>query len=51
MKKQSDLIPEGVHWIQRNVVEISPVENRLLLEDGTVIAYKILIVTAGIQIH
>ncbi|AHA75705.1 sulfide-quinone reductase (plasmid) [Bacillus thuringiensis YBT-1518] len=51
MKKQSDLIPEGVHWIQRNVVEISPVENRLLLEDGTVIAYEILIVTAGIQIH
>ncbi|UOB98691.1 hypothetical protein BTI679_60910 (plasmid) [Bacillus wiedmannii] len=26
MKKQSDLIPEGVHWIQRKVSEISPGE-------------------------
>lgn len=32
-------------------MEISPVENRLLLEDGTVIAYEMLIVAAGIQMH
>ncbi len=51
MKKQSDLIPEGVYWIQRNVAEISPVENRLLLENGTVIVYEMLNVAAGIQIH
>ncbi|MGR5965421.1 FAD-dependent oxidoreductase [Bacillus cereus] len=51
MKKQSDLIPEGVHWIQRKVSEISPGENRLLLEDGTIITYEMLIVAAGIQIH
>ncbi|OQR53302.1 hypothetical protein CDB3_30690 [Bacillus sp. CDB3] len=51
MKNQSDLIPKGVNWIQKKVIQVSPTENRLMLEDQTVIAYEILIVASGVQIH
>ena len=45
------LIPKGATWIPKRVVKLFPEENKLLLDDGLLLEYEILIVAAGIQIN
>jgi sulfide:quinone oxidoreductase len=49
-RRQRDLIPNGVEWMQEAVSEIRADENLLLTESGTTVAYDYLIACPGIQI-
>ena len=51
MRDQEVLIPKGATWIPKRVVKLFPEENKLLLDDGLLLEYEILIVAAGIQIN
>ena len=51
MRNQESLIPKGATWIPKSVVELFPSENKILLDDGLLLEYEILIVAAGIQIN
>ncbi|MHA4096165.1 NAD(P)/FAD-dependent oxidoreductase [Bacillus cereus] len=51
MRDQESLIPKGATWIPKSVVKLFPEENKILLDDGLLLKYEILIVAAGIQIN
>lgn len=51
MRNQESLIPKGATWIPKSVVKLFPSENKILLDDGLLLEYEILIVAAGIQIN
>ncbi|PGN15149.1 pyridine nucleotide-disulfide oxidoreductase, partial [Bacillus thuringiensis] len=51
MRDQESLIPKGATWIPKSVVKLFPDENKILLDDGLLLEYEILIVAAGIQIN
>ncbi|MCU5130614.1 NAD(P)/FAD-dependent oxidoreductase, partial [Bacillus cereus] len=51
VRDQESLIPKGATWIPKSVVELFPEENKILLDDGLLLEYEILIVAAGIQIN
>lgn len=44
------VIPRGVKWIQRSVELIDPQHNRVVLDDGSSVGYRWLVVAAGIQL-
>jgi sulfide:quinone oxidoreductase len=50
-RKQSEVIPKGVHWIQQKVSTFQPNVNLVTLENGDEISYQYLIVAAGIQLN
>lgn len=47
----SDVIPNGVKWIQNSVAKFNPDENTVQLEDGEEVSYKYLVVAMGINVH
>ncbi|BBM84313.1 pyridine nucleotide-disulfide oxidoreductase [Candidatus Uabimicrobium amorphum] len=49
-REQEDFIPDGYTWIQDKVATFDPKNNQIKTHDEKTIAYKYLIVAAGIQI-
>lgn len=50
-RPMQDVIPVGVEWIAQAVVDIQPLYNQVVLKNGKVIAYQILIVCPGLQLN
>lgn len=44
-----DYIPQGTEWIRKNVSEIKPEANLLVLDDGSELGYDYLIVASGVE--
>ncbi len=44
-------IPEGARWVRAAVAAIEPERNRVLLEDGTRLGYRVLIAAPGLELH
>jgi sulfide:quinone oxidoreductase len=49
-KKTADLIPAGVTWVKQRAAAFQPVQNTVTLEDGSSLAYRFLVVAAGLQL-
>lgn len=49
-RPMAGVIPRGVKWIQRSVQSVDPLANRVILDDGSHIGYRWLVVAAGIQL-
>lgn len=43
VRDQELLIPKGATWIPKSVVKLFPKENKLLLDDGLLLEYEILL--------
>jgi sulfide:quinone oxidoreductase len=50
VRRQGDVIPKGVLWIQDSVASISPDASTVMLESGSRITYDQVIVCPGIQL-
>lgn len=50
IKPTSEFIPKGVNWINEKIDRVSPKENKVYLDNGDIISYKILIVATGCNI-
>ncbi len=50
-RDMAPLIPRGVTWIQAAAQEFSPEQNRVTLEDGSVVSYDRLVVACGIKLN
>ncbi len=50
-RTMADVMPRGVKWIRGAVAAFEPDRNRVVLEDGTRIAYRTLIAAPGIELH
>lgn len=50
-RAMADVMPQGVRWIRGAVAVFEPERNRVVLEDGTRIAYRTLVVAPGIELH
>jgi sulfide:quinone oxidoreductase len=50
-RSMAAVMPEGVRWIRGAVAAFEPERNRVVLEDGTRIAYRTLIAAPGIELH
>ena len=50
-KREADVMPRGVTWIKARAAGFEPESNRVVLEDGTRVAYAFLVVAAGIQLN
>lgn len=50
-KNEADFIPEGVTWIKERIKSFDPKKNTVVTNDGQIIGYDYLVVTAGIQIN
>jgi sulfide:quinone oxidoreductase len=50
IKPTSEFIPTGVNWINEKIDRVSPSENRVYLNNGDIISYKVLIVATGCNI-
>ena len=49
-RRQRDLIPSGVDWMQVAVTDIRPKSNQLVTDNGTTVDYDYLIACPGIQL-
>lgn len=49
-RREQDLIPRGVKWVQERVVELDPDANLVRTDAGRAIAYDYLVLAAGISI-
>jgi len=49
-RPMSSVMPRGVHWIRQMVASFQPENNQVTLEDGTSLAYRLLIVAPGIRL-
>ncbi len=49
-RKEASLIPRGAEWIKTAAAAFEPQANRVMLEDGRAITYKVLIVCPGIKL-
>ncbi len=45
------VMPKGACWIQAAVAAFEPERNRVLLEDGERVGYKVLLAAPGIELH
>ena len=45
------VMPKGVRWIRSAVVAFEPERNRVVLEEGSRIAYRTLVAAPGIELH
>ena len=50
VRPMASVIPQRAQWLQRSVVEFLPDHNRLRLDDGSLIAYRQLIVCPGLRL-
>jgi sulfide:quinone oxidoreductase len=50
-RAMADVMPQGVRWIRGAVAAFEPERNRVVLEDGTRIAYRTLVAAPGIELH
>ncbi|MES3007729.1 MAG: TIGR01244 family sulfur transferase [Pseudomonadota bacterium] len=50
-RDMAPLIPHGVTWIQAAAQEFSPEQNRVTLDDGTIVSYDRLVVACGIKLN
>jgi sulfide:quinone oxidoreductase len=50
-RSMAAVMPKGVRWIRGAVAAFEPERNRVVLEDGTRIAYRILVAAPGIELH
>jgi len=48
--KTTDVIPEEVHWIHAAAADFDPNRNEVVLEDGSRVRYKQLVVAPGIKL-
>lgn len=49
-RSTKDVIPKGVNWIQRKIVEFYPDENKIKCSKGDIHEYDYLVVAPGIQL-
>ncbi len=49
-RPMADVIPAGVEWIRQAVGGFLPEENRVVLADGSTLAYRVLVVAVGIRL-
>ncbi|MEB3766570.1 NAD(P)/FAD-dependent oxidoreductase [Acinetobacter sp. MD2] len=49
-RPMQELIPVGAKWIQQAVRHIHPEQQHLVLQDGTMVAYQVLIVCSGLTL-
>jgi sulfide:quinone oxidoreductase len=50
MRRTADLVPGGVEWVKRRVTGFEPQLSSVVLDDGSTLAYRYLIVAAGLQL-
>lgn len=50
-RAMAQVMPRGVKWIRGAVAAFEPERNRVVLEDGTRIAYRTLVAAPGIELH
>ncbi len=50
MKREADVMPRGVRWIQDAATAIDPVEKTISTKSGTTVGYDYLVVCPGIQL-
>lgn len=50
-RDMAPLIPRGVTWIQAAAQEFSPDQNRVRLDDGTLVSYDRMVVACGIKLN
>ncbi|MCE9558647.1 MAG: NAD(P)/FAD-dependent oxidoreductase [Armatimonadetes bacterium] len=50
MRRESDLIPNGVDWIKDAAAEVLPSENTVVSKGGKRLTYEILVVAPGLKI-
>lgn len=50
-RDMAPLIPRGVTWIQAAAQEFSPEQNRVTLDDGSVVSYDRMVVACGIKLN
>lgn len=46
-RREADVIPTGATWVKGAVATFDPERNRVALEDGTILAYRMLVVAPG----
>ncbi|MEC8771957.1 MAG: FAD/NAD(P)-binding oxidoreductase, partial [Pseudomonadota bacterium] len=49
-RPMASVIPERAHWIRRAAASFQPEANRVTLDDGSTIEYKLLVVAPGIRL-
>lgn len=49
-RPKAKFIPKGVNFLQQSIEEIKPQDNRVLLKDGTILDYDLLIIATGVKI-
>ena len=49
-RPMADVIPNGVEWIKQAASGFLPDENRVVLADGSTLAYRVLVVAIGIRL-
>lgn len=50
-KPMAELIPAGVEWVKAKVQSVDPVVQKVLLQNGSVLAYDALIVATGLELN
>jgi sulfide:quinone oxidoreductase len=50
-RSMASVMPEGVRWIRGAVAAFEPERNRVVIEDGTRIVYRTLVVAPGIELY
>ncbi len=51
VKKQKDLIPNGVDWIKEKVIAIDPVTQRVSLSSDMMVGYDFLVIATGLKLN
>ena len=49
-RPMSQVMPDGVQWIKTAATGFAPLENRVILADGSDISYRVLIIATGIRL-
>jgi sulfide:quinone oxidoreductase len=50
VRSEAEVMPRGVHWVQKAATEIDPDAQTVGLDDGTSVGYDFLVVCPGIQL-
>ncbi|WP_374615066.1 TIGR01244 family sulfur transferase [Sphingorhabdus sp.] len=49
-RTEKSVMPRGVDWIKKSAAGFEPNDNRVLLEDGSSVAYRVLVACPGIKL-
>lgn len=49
-RPQASVTPKGVRWIRGTVADFAPAHDHVMLEDGSIIGYRVLVVAPGITL-